>query len=223
MEFRHTLEILHNQAEEISIITDRLRSGKEIRKIEIDLLLEKLRNIYDLVKDLGAVAVAPVAGHLSEKQPVQEEKAEPSAEARAPEVKSPPPVAEETHIRKASVHKDENKDMPSLSDRFKTSGRNIGEDLSDKAKSSDISIKLKSKPISSIAGAIGLAEKFELINELFEGDKVKFEKTIEILDTAHSIEEARTYLEDSFSWDMENTYVQRILDLLKRKLIVLRP
>jgi hypothetical protein len=222
MEFRHTLEILHNQAEEISIITDRLRSDKEIRKIEIDLLLEKLRNIYDLVKDLGEVAV-PLAIHMSEEQPVPELKAESPEEVKAPEVKSPKPVLEDTHIHKAGVHKEENKEMPSLSDRFKTSGRNIAEDLSDKAKSSDISLKLKSKPISNIAGAIGLAEKFELINELFDGDKGSFEKTIEILDMAQSFEEAQAYLEENFSWDMDSMLVQHILDLIKRKLIVHRP
>ncbi|MBA7516680.1 hypothetical protein ES705_08728 [subsurface metagenome] len=98
----------------------------------------------------------------------------------------------------------------------------MNEEIAGKSKKKDISSQLQSSPISSISGAIGLNEKFELINELFEGDKDTFESTLQVLNMAGSFVEAYNYLDKNFNWDMDNAYVQRILELIRRKLIVRR-
>ena len=77
-------------------------------------------------------------------------------------------------------------------------------------------------PISSITSGMGLNDKFELINELFKGNREKFDKCMEVLNTAGSFVEAYNYLETNFDWDMDDPYVQRLLELIRRKLIVRR-
>jgi hypothetical protein len=67
-----------------------------------------------------------------------------------------------------------------------------------------------------------LNEKFELINELFGGDKARFEQMMQELNVAGSFVEAYNYLNTTFNWDMDSPYVQRLLELIRRKLIVKR-
>lgn len=237
MEFKHTLEILYNQAEEIASIANKLQSGQEIRKIEIDLLLEKLRNVYDLASDLRAtvhfredagpasdqlggsskpveVPDKPIAEPVFEEEiPALEETLEPEQEAVAEEVvPEPQPEPEPKPVSK-----------PASKNMETGVGKKIlNEEISNRTKREDVASQFKLTPIASINSAIGINERFELINELFGGDKQGFDETMEILNRAHSFVEAYNYLDQNFDWDMENAYVQRILELIRRKLIVRR-
>jgi hypothetical protein len=129
----------------------------------------------------------------------------------------------ERDLRKPELQNEEKSTKSDfVSDRFRTSKRSINEELASKAKSNEKPSGLKSNPMASIMSAMGLNEKFEIINELFGGDKEKFEQTMQELNMAGSFVEAYNYLNTTFNWDMDNTYVQRILELIRRKLIVKR-
>ena len=67
---------------------------------------------------------------------------------------------------------------------------------------------------------MGLNDRFKLINELFNGDKDSYQKTINILDNANNFNEAFNYISSSYDWDMEDEAVQLLLDLVRRKFIV---
>ena len=104
-----------------------------------------------------------------------------------------------------------------------TSPRSIGSnEKPSRSRSRRFGINGSTGSIGSIGTAIGLNEKFELINQLFGGSKEKFERTLEVLDMAGSFVEAYNYIEEQFEWDMDDVYVQRILELIRRKLIVRR-
>ena len=85
MSFKNTLEVLHNQAEEILKITEGLKDSDDLRVIDIHLLLDKLRDIYDLAADLQASA--PLA-KVSAKQ-VEEKQVVPPEESLPVEVEEP--------------------------------------------------------------------------------------------------------------------------------------
>ncbi|MBN2523256.1 MAG: hypothetical protein JXB24_08260 [Bacteroidales bacterium] len=226
MEFKNTAEALYVHAKEIVELIAGIEASEDIHAIELDLLLEKLRDIYDLVSDMkAAVSVQKKAG-----------KPEPSKKAdeddRLSEHKILPDLAEDKkkddtiavngEKKQEKGKKTEQVKSSFVSDRFKASKPTFNEEMAGKSKVENLSSHLNITPINSIAGAIGLNEKFELVNELFDGSKDKFESTIEVLNQADSFVEAYNYLNENFDWDMDSVYVQRILELIRRKLIVRR-
>lgn len=234
MEFKHTLEILYNQAEEIASIANKLQSGQEIRKIEIDLLLEKLRNVYDLASDLRATIhfredAGPASDQLGvsskslelveepdfeEDLPAQEEFMDPAPEP-ADETAAPEPTLADAPLEPVNTTKSEQQGSGG-------GAKILNEEISSRTKREDVASQYKLTPIASINSAIGINERFELINELFGGDRQGFDETMEVLNRSDSFVDAYNYLEENFNWDMDNAYVQRVLELIRRKLIVRR-
>ena len=96
----------------------------------------------------------------------------------------------------------------------------VYDSLAEKSSRDNLSTKLQSKPITDIAAAIGINDKFQLIRDLFNGDSNSFNKTLEILNGATNFNEAFTYINENFDWDMEDPSVQHILELVRRKFIV---
>ena len=92
--------------------------------------------------------------------------------------------------------------------------------LAENSSRDNISTKLQSKPITNIAAVIGINDKFQLIRDLFNGDSGTFNKTLEILNGATNFNEAFTYINENFDWDMEEPSVQFILELVRRKFII---
>jgi len=210
MEFKHTLEILHLQVKEIADMIENFEKSGKVPLIEFDILLEKFRNIYDLSSELRSAIIreqhqketngAEVNQTIEKPLPVKE------IENPSPELKKSPPANEN--------------DNKFVSDRFKGAQHILHDDISEKNKYDDVSTKYKSKPISSIKSGLSLSEKFELINQLFKGNKEKFEHTMGVLESADSFVEACNYIESHFNWDMNDVYVQRVLELIRRKLII---
>jgi hypothetical protein len=236
MEFKHTLEVLCAQADEIRNLAAKLGQSDDLRTIDLDLLLEKLRNVYDLVLDLESTVgkdskqeSRPIRGKPiitsvpddsveSEHRPPESEK---KAEAEIQVVeKKEKPVQEVTSSHEKTKTEDAPREKKYVSDRFKGSKHTLHEEMAGRSRQDDISSQYKTKPISNIMSAIALNDRFELISQLFNGDKERFESTIEVLNNAGSFVDAYNYLQENFKWDMDNEYVQRILELIRRKLIV---
>jgi hypothetical protein len=232
MEFKHTLGVLYNQADEIRKMAARLQES-ETRIIDLDLMLEKLRNIYDLIIDLEAALPDQSkqelhiqedhdllkAGQSKNDEPLEIIYSKKEIEEKA-DIEVPYRVEDKKNDSDSRGNYRNDKEL--VSDRFKGSKHTLHEEMTIKSKKEDISTQFKSKPINNILGAIALNERFELINQLFQGDKASFERTMEALNLAGSFVEAYNYLQENFKWDMDNEYVQRILELIRRKLIVKR-
>jgi len=107
-----------------------------------------------------------------------------------------------------------------LADKYKGEKRYINESLAGKIEKNDISSKIQSKPIQNIGSALGINDRFKLINDLFNGDKESFQNTISVLDASSNFNEAFNYITSSFDWDMEEDSVQLLLELVRRKFIV---
>jgi len=107
-----------------------------------------------------------------------------------------------------------------LAEKLKGNKHYIYESLAEKSQKQDISSKIKSKPISNIADAIGVNDKFRLIKDLFKGDTDSYNKTINTLNEASDFNEAFTFINTNFEWDMEDESVQFLLELVRRKFIV---
>lgn len=235
MGFKNTLVVLQAHTDEIKRILERLEQSDEIRSIDLDLILEKLRTVYDVVIDLQEETKSLTKpDEKVEIHEISEQKSDKTVDLNSESKTEVQKKKNEEPVESASTDRKETQTAPKLkvqersdketvlSDRFKSEDPTLNEEIGGQKKQENISSQLSANPITSLTGAIGLNEKFELINELFEGDKNKFDRTMQILNSSNSFVEAYSFLEENFEWDMENPYVQRILELIRRKLIVRR-
>lgn len=225
MEFKNTVGAMHIQAREIVDLIARLETSEDMQAIEFDLLLEKLRRIYDLVCDMkAAIPVKDITVKSELTETVIENDKDSESEVLTKSSDDKKEELDNTDDKEIKQNKAGSgvSDNASFSDRFKSSKPSFNEEMEVKSNKENLSSQFNKTSINSIPGSIALNEKFELINELFSGDKEKFEKTLGILNQADSFVEAYNYLTENFNWDMDSIHVQRVLELIRRKLIVKR-
>lgn len=80
--------------------------------------------------------------------------------------------------------------------------------------------KIQKPPLSEIRSAIGLNDKFQFANELFDANIQEFEIAIQQLNSAGSLESAMEYflsLRQLYNWKEENETSKRLLELVERR------
>ncbi len=225
MVYKNTLEAVIENVKEIEKLVSDFAGVDQISAIDMDLTLEKVRNLYDILllikqSDTGK-------GDGGKKQAGEAEK-DLTGTVQPAENEIPDEHLKETEADNISAEK---KDMGTsdkqsvstdkvISGRFKSGQDSIHDSISKLQHADDLSTQLQAKPISNIADAIGINDKFTFINELFDGDAEKYNKTIEILNEVVNFNDGYNYLIGNYTWDMDSTLVQKILNLIRRKLII---
>lgn len=72
-------------------------------------------------------------------------------------------------------------------------------------------------PVKSLAEAIGLADKFMLVRELFDDDAEAYAKAIEALDKQTSLEDSLIYISEHYAWRPQSDGAKLMMELLQRK------
>ena len=75
----------------------------------------------------------------------------------------------------------------------------------------------ESTPLTSLREAIGVADKFMLISELFGGDSDVYEATINALDVQPSFDDCVIYIAENCSWRAQSEGTKFMMELLQRK------
>lgn len=78
----------------------------------------------------------------------------------------------------------------------------------------------KGKPIDSLKKAIGINDKFQFINELFEGNMARYNKTIDTLDSIGNLKSAMEIvhsISQELEWDTEDKAFQQLENYLQRR------
>ena len=75
----------------------------------------------------------------------------------------------------------------------------------------------ESAPVASLREAIGVADKFMLIRELFDGDGDAYERAIENLEAQASLDDCIIYISENYNWRAQSEATQRVMELLQRK------
>lgn len=83
----------------------------------------------------------------------------------------------------------------------------------------DVASVLQNKPISDLTKAIGINDKFLYTKELFEGNAELYATTIRKLNDYTDINDALIFIQENFSWDENNEAANRLIDLVRRKLL----
>ena len=75
----------------------------------------------------------------------------------------------------------------------------------------------ESAPVASLREAIGLADKFMLIRELFDGDGEEYDKAINALDKQPSFDDCIIYISENYTWSPNAQATKLVMELLQRK------
>lgn len=205
-----------------------------VSQLELDLMKEKIRLIYDTLNDVEIKKVtAQPAEEKTITQPEPEKKAT-REEDQAIEPISEPEVEikEETEIEFEIFEQEEEKEQslppePTLSlfeePVFKSNDndtKSVGEKIAEEKTVESIGEVIQSKNIISLKLAIGINEKFFFLNELFDGKMNEYNEVIEGLDQKETFNDALEYLDlkkENKSWDEGSEAFLQLKGFLEKK------
>ena len=75
----------------------------------------------------------------------------------------------------------------------------------------------ESAPVASLREAIGVADKFMLIRELFGGDGDAYEQAISALDAQPSLDDCVIYIAENYAWSPNAQATKFVMELLQRR------
>ncbi len=240
MSYRHTLEAALESLHEIEDLIKTFPSDGNIPNIEIDLTLQKIRNVYELLlmmkKEERTVAVADgkvataaaVDGKVAAAVAAADGKAAAAAVAADGEVAAAVAAAVENPVNKtdaitpatataAAAASPVPAPTQTLSDQFK--GRTTLHESLHQTLHNEGETLAHGKPVTHLMTAIGINDRFTFIRELFNNDANAFETTMGILNDASSFNDAYNHMIQHFDWDMDSEAVQQLLDIIRRKFI----
>ena len=83
-----------------------------------------------------------------------------------------------------------------------------------------LAARLQRKPVTDLMNAIGINDKFLLLNELFGGSMEKYNKSIRALNSFSTLLGAKTYMSElqiEFQWDCESEAYKKLDGLVERR------
>ena len=239
MGFKNTLELVTKDIQDIENLVSNFQNYSKLPLIELDLSLSKLQNVYDLLLMIRdhEVAERSMNSEEDEKDKVLEMAPEPIQKAVPEQVENKienekievekesfEAMSEEAVIseekdtqNETHIEKEVNQKAKTISEKFEKGGDFLNEKLA--GKKNNVSDTIHAKPVKSIAGSMGVNDKFYFMRELFDGKAEEFRGAIESLDNTNNYDEAANYLSSKFNWDMDSEPVQSLLNLVRRKFI----
>jgi len=224
MEIKGSLENALTEIDALRAKMSELTKRKDIHQIELDLLLQKLRELYDFLSSLQSVdtiaIIAKPEHDKSVKSLKKTDKLKPIGFLREePEVilDEPKPVKGETkHVK---PHEEEI--LEQKPGKVEESRKSVPDLLAEatQKKHTHIGASLHTKPLQNIEDAIGLNDKFLFIRELFVSNAGRYKETIDVLNNSADFNAAYRYIENNFQWDPDNEATQKLLDLVRRRFI----
>lgn len=216
---KETIDKILTELENVKSALHKVNSTGKFPDIEKDIVLSKLRNIYEFTSYIQPIAqTAIVSEEIASSGPELEESKKkieiiekPADKGDILEIK----VESTTKIKEETATKHGKEEI--LAEKLKETGEFMNEVLARYANTFDLSKKMQSQPISDISTAIGLNDKFLFTKELFNNNTDLYNQTINKLNKANDFNNAIQYIDSNFKWDFENPTVQKFLELIRRR------
>ena len=138
---------------------------------------------------------------------------------KPPAPTAPPPSY---YPPKPAVHQSDLFGSGSLSDKYKTGATSINDKVTTGKPDHTLADKMNLVPISDIKSAIGINEKFQFINELFDGSSQVYNESIALLNNCTGIDTARALFYDfqlRHKWENENKVFLKFKEYMERRYI----
>ncbi|MDA3882824.1 MAG: hypothetical protein PF481_06045 [Bacteroidales bacterium] len=221
-------------------------SGKNVSRIELDIVRKKISEVYDLLYTLDSqneeiasdiddiISMQDVEKTESEElfqetqslDFVEDEKEELPPEEPEQKTEKKQVVAEKVQVQKEEIVEKPaaDNDTESIenetiltSEPKKTEHSEIKVEKTVISPEKDLSQKLGKTPVSNIASAIGINERYQFTKELFANDVQLYTEAIQKLNELSSFEQACSLLKKQFSLDFEHELSQRFLNIVERR------
>ena len=112
---------------------------------------------------------------------------------------------------------------PIMADKFKDEKKSINEKLAGGNKEDNsLASKLKQNQITDLKSAIGINEKFQFINELFDGSMQEYTNAITKLNGMGSYNEALLFLNilaEQYKWKISSVPCKKLDELVQRRFV----
>lgn len=108
----------------------------------------------------------------------------------------------------------------SLGEKLKAEVPSVKDKISQQKTDRTIADRIQLKPIADLKSAIGINEKFQFINELFEGSAERYNEALNLLNTCSSAAEAMQLVADfkaRYSWDAHEPSAGRLIEFVTRR------
>ena len=225
--------------EQLKELEDLFRQEKKLPNIEKDLILEKLRNLYELILTgnktepastiekaspvVTKVEVNPLPAPVEISAMEAEEKID-EFETENNEIESEEIGSEEERVsgKKDNILSGPGIDLfSSAESKTNTEHKETIVDKISKGKNKETVADIFQKnKISSLRDAIGINDKFFFINELFSGELKLYNQSVERLDSASSANEGEKILvelKDTYHWKEETEAWIKLQEFVQKK------
>ncbi len=179
--------------------SDNIKNQDQVPQLELELILTKIKKLYEKSIVFNHLNSIPDVIPAEEKRVVDQSQAAIAAEIKAEPLKpvdlfgaEVSPIADKVKLEKPVRQKEEKTSITSI----------------------------QKPPVTDIKAAIGINDKFQFMNELFQGSVQEYEIAVQQLNTAGSLESAMDYIaniQQLYNWDLEHDSVKRLLDLVDRR------
>ena len=204
-------------------------------RLELDLMKEKIRDIYDQLSDIKIIKPAEKQKGVEtvvepEDLPDQKKKQTPDAVQKIDkEIEEKEQIETESPVSEEKKESDQqlspsgpilNLFEDTLGNKETKDIKSVGEQIAKDKPIESIGEVIQSKKIVNLKLAIGINEKFFFLNELFEGNMKEYNETIEALDQKDTYKDAIEYLVlllEKKNWDEESEAYIQIKGFMERK------
>ena len=227
MEIKGSLENALSEIDALRAKMSELTKRKDIHQIELDLLLQKLRELYDFLRSLQPAEELNLIVKAEPEKPVKSVKKIEKPKPIGFKLEKPEEIVKENAKETIDIpasndtsHAEHEKhDHVHISGKNEESKKSVHELISETAhkKPAHIGATMHSKPIHNIEDAIALNDKFLFIRELFGSNADLYKNTIQTLNNATDFNSAYSHIEKNFQWDPENETAQKLLELIRRR------
>lgn len=109
---------------------------------------------------------------------------------------------------------------PTIADKLKSDTPSINDKITSGKSDHSLADHMQLKPISDMKSAISLNEKFQFINELFEGSSDRYSEAINLLNSCGGTEDAGQLFADlksRYNWDDQHSVYKKLHEFVIRR------
>ena len=222
------------------------RNDREMSRLDLDVMMERTRDLYDLLCDYQANDVkndiAEPESHNTEineggelinrdvdfeiETPISPKDdpdfCDDEHEIHHPEMvdRIPDNIVDEPVKCDEPVAEDEDEDWEDEDDEmFRVE---TVEQQNAVVEDNSLAAKLQRTPVNDIRAELGINDKMMIINDLFKGSVERFNKSIDALNEFPTLSGSRIYLSElqiELQWDVESPAYKLLYDLVERRFI----
>ena len=237
-------EILGKMSNQVNFL---IRHGKLLSQLDVDMLMENTRKLYDTICSVNCnMDVDSIPMEIENNESVEDVKDDREFKMDF-EIDSDNDSdndfdndsdndSDNDFDNDSDIDSDNSSPVPCSQDPkeedsgirsyIKTpSSDNIVRTISDKLEQSEdnsLASVLQKKGISDLMAAIDLNNRFMLLNELFDSNMDKYNKSIRALNSFSTLLGAKTYMSElqiEYQWDCESEAYKKLNDLVERRFI----